>query len=64
VVRAAIRGWRFDRIQGGADHLGHLVCDGETLRCSIQPTASEVSAFIAQVTLYSEALGVAICQAC
>jgi hypothetical protein len=41
-----------------------LVCDGKTLRGSIQPTAGGGSAFIAQVTLYSVALGVAISQAC
>ena len=41
-----------------------LVCDGKTLRGSIEPTSGGGSAFIAQVTLYSAALGVAISQAC
>jgi hypothetical protein len=40
------------------------VCDGKALRGSIVPTAGGGSAFIAQVTLYSAALGVAISQAC
>jgi len=40
------------------------VCDGKTLRGSIKPTAGGGSAFIAQVTLYSAALGVANSQAC
>ena len=35
-----------------------------TLRGSIEPTAGGGSAFIAQVTLYSAALSVAISQAC
>ena len=38
--------------------------DGQTLRGSIEPTAGGGSAFVAQVTLYSAALGVAISQAC
>jgi hypothetical protein len=39
------------------------VCDGKTLRGSIEPTGGGGSAFIAQVTLYSAALGVANCYA-
>jgi hypothetical protein len=37
---------------------------GTSLRCSSEPTSGGGSAFIAQLTLYSEALGVAIAQAC
>ena len=48
----------------GAADLDQLVCDGKTLRGSIEPTAGGGSAFIAQVTLYSAALGLAISQAC
>ena len=44
--------------------LDHQVCDGKTLHGSIEPTPGGGSAFIAQVTLYSVALGVAISQAC
>jgi len=40
------------------------VCDGRTLRGSIEPTTGGGSACIALVTLYSAALGVAIAQAC
>ena len=61
---AAIRDWTIAQIQGGATDLDQLVCDGKTLRGSIEPTAGGGSAFIAQVTLYSAALGVAISQAC
>jgi hypothetical protein len=60
----AIRDWTIAQIPGGAADLDRLVCDGKTLRGSIVPTAGGGSAFIAQVTLYSAALGVAISQAC
>jgi len=39
-----------------------LVCDGKTLRGSIAETASGAARFIAQVSLYSNTLGVAIAQ--
>jgi hypothetical protein len=56
---------------GGAGDLDQLICValgfcvavGKTLRGSMEPTAGGGSAFIAQVTLYSEALGMAYCQA-
>lgn len=54
---AAIRDWTIAQIPGGAADLDQLVCDGKTLRGSIEPTAGGGSAFIAQVTLYSPALG-------
>jgi hypothetical protein len=60
----AIRDWTIAQIPGGAADLDQLVCDGKTLRGSIEPTTGGGSAFIAQVTLYSAALGVAISQAC
>jgi len=60
----AIRDWTTAQIPAGAGDLDQLVCDGKTLRGSIEPTAGGGSAFIAQVTLYSAALGVAISQAC
>jgi len=60
----AIRDWTIAQIPGGAADLDQLICDGKTLRGSIEPTAGGGSAFIAQVTLYSAALGVAISQAC
>jgi hypothetical protein len=58
---AAIRDWTIAQIPGGAADLDQLVCDGKTLRGSNEPTAGGGSAFIAQVTLYSAALGVAYC---
>lgn len=61
---AAIRDWTIAQIPGSAQDLDQLICDGKTLRGSIEPTAGGGSAFIAQVTLYSAALGVAISQAC
>ena len=61
---AAIRDWTIAQIPGGAADLDQQVCDGRALRGLIEPTAGGVSAFIAQVTLYSAALGVAISQAC
>ena len=61
---AAIRDWTIAQMPGGAADLDQLVCDGKTLRGSIEPTTGGGSAFIAQVTLYSAALGVAISQAC
>ncbi len=61
---AAIRDWTIAQIPRGAEDLDQLVCDGKTLRGSIEPTAGGGSAFIAQVTLYPAALGVAISQAC
>jgi len=60
----AIRDWKIAQIPGGAADLDQMVCDGKTLRGSIEPTPGGGSAFIAQVTLYSAALGVAISQAC
>jgi hypothetical protein len=61
---AAFHDWTIAQISGGSTNLDQLVCDGKTLRGSIEPTAGAGSAFIAQVTLYSAALGVAISQAC
>jgi len=63
-VCAAIRDWTIAQIPGGAGDLDQLICDGKTLRGSIEPTGGGGSAFIAQVTLYFAALGVAIAQAC
>jgi hypothetical protein len=60
----AIRDWTIAQIPGGAADLEQLICDGKTLRGSFEPTFGGGSAFIAQVTLYSAALGVAISQAC
>ena len=58
---AAIRDWTIAQIPCGAVDHDQLICDGKTLRGSIEPTAGGGSTFIAQVTLYSAALGVAYC---
>jgi hypothetical protein len=61
---AAVRDWTIAQIPGGAADVDQLVCDGKSLRGSIEPTAGGGSAFIAQVTRHSAGLGVAISQAC
>ena len=61
---AAIRDRTIAQIPTGVEALDQLVCDSKALRDSIEPTSGVGSAFIAQVTLYSAALGVAIRQAC
>ena len=38
-LRAAIRDWTITQIPGGAADLDQLICDGKTLRGSIEPTA-------------------------
>ncbi len=63
-ICAAIRDWTIAQIPGGAADLEQLVYDGKTLRGSFEPMAGSGSAFIAQVSLYSTALSVAISQAC
>jgi hypothetical protein len=47
---------------GVAEELDTLVCDGKMLRGSIAQTDSGAAKFIAQVSLYSQTLGVAIAQ--
>jgi hypothetical protein len=47
---------------GVAEGLDTLVCDGKTLRGSIDDTAAGAARFIAQVSLNSQSLGVAIAQ--
>lgn len=47
---------------GVAEGLETLVCDGKTLRGSIAEADSGAATFIAQVSLYSQSLGVALAQ--
>jgi len=47
---------------GVAEEIDTLVCDGKTLRGSIAENDSGAARFIAQVSLYSQSLGVAIAQ--
>jgi len=63
-VCAAIRVCTIAQIPSGAADFDQLLCDCKTIRGSIEPISGGGSAFIAQVTLYSAALGVAIAQAC
>jgi len=57
-----LQAWMISQIPGGPEGLDQLVCDGKTLRGSIDQTASGAARFIAQVSLYSNTLGVAIAQ--
>ena len=56
-----LQDWMSTQI-GDAEPVDTLVCDGKTLRGSIDETASGAARFIAQVSLYSNNLGVAIAQ--
>ncbi len=47
---------------GVAQGLETLVCDGKTMRGSIAEPGSGAATFIAQMSLYSQSLGVAIAQ--
>jgi hypothetical protein len=47
---------------GVTDTVEALVCDGKTLRGSIADNASGAARFIAQVSMYSNTLGIAIAQ--
>nr|WP_255517766.1 transposase family protein [Synechococcus sp. CBW1108] len=58
-LSAAIRNWKIAQIPSGAADLDQLICEGKTLRCSIEPTAGGRYAFITHVTLYSAALWLA-----
>jgi hypothetical protein len=56
-----LQGWMHVQV-GNAEQIDNLLCDGKTLRGSIDETASGAVRFIAQVSLYSRPLGVAIAQ--
>jgi hypothetical protein len=56
-----LQDWMSTQI-GDAEPVDTLVCDGKTLRGSIDETATGAARFIAQVSLYSNSLGVAIAQ--
>ena len=57
-----LQAWMIRQIPGGAKALDHLVCDGKTLRGSAIETEDGKHRFVAQVTLYARALGVALAQ--
>lgn len=54
--------WMISQIPGGAEGLEQLVCDGKTLRGSAVETEDGGHRFVAQVTVYARALGVALAQ--
>ena len=60
----AICDWMIAQIPGVVADLNQLVCDAKTLRGLDQAHGRGGSAFIAQVMLYSAAMGVAIGQVC
>jgi len=57
-----LQAWMISQIPGGADALDQLVCDGKTLRGSVVETEDGSHRFVAQVTVYARALGVALAQ--
>ncbi|MEB3321215.1 MAG: ISAs1 family transposase, partial [Synechococcaceae cyanobacterium] len=57
-----LQAWMISQIPGGAEGLDQLVCDGKTLRGSALETADGSHRFVAQVTVYARALGVALAQ--
>jgi hypothetical protein len=54
--------WIISQIPGGAEGLEQLVCDAKTLRVSAEETEDGRHRFVAQVTVYARALGVALAQ--
>ncbi|QNI71047.1 ISAs1 family transposase [Cyanobium sp. NS01] len=57
-----LQAWMISQIPGGAHGLDQLVCDGKTLRGSAIETDDGSHRFVAQVTVYARALGVALAQ--
>ncbi|MFM7238640.1 MAG: ISAs1 family transposase [Cyanobium sp.] len=58
-----LQAWMISQIPGGAEGLDQLVCDGKTLRGSVVETEDGSShRFVAQVTVYARALGIALTQ--
>ena len=57
-----LQAWMISQIPGGAEGLDQLVCDGKTLRGSAVEAEDGSHRFVAQVTVYARALGVALAQ--
>ena len=57
-----LQAWMISQIPGGTEGLDQLVCDGKTLRGSAVETENGNHRFVAQVTVYARALGVALAQ--
>ena len=57
-----LQAWMISQIPGGTIDINKLVCDGKTLRGSAIETEDGNHRFVAQVTVYARALGVALAQ--
>ena len=57
-----LQAWMISQIPDGAEGFDQLVCDGKTLRGSAVETDDGSHRFVAQVTVYARALGVALVQ--
>ena len=57
-----LQAWMVSQIPGGTTALDQLDCDGKTLKGSAIETADGNHRFVAQVTVYARALGVALAQ--
>jgi len=57
-----LQAWMISQIPGGTTALDQFVCDGKTLKGSAIETADGNHRFVAQVTVYARALGVALAQ--
>ena len=57
-----LQAWMVSQIPGGTTALDQLVCDCKTLKGSAIETADGNHRFVAQVTVYARALGVALVQ--
>ena len=57
-----LQAWMISQIPDGTECLDQLVCDGKTLRGSAIETDDGNHRFVAQVTVYARALGVALAQ--
>ena len=57
-----LQAWIISQIPGGVEGLDQLVCDGKTLRGSAVETEDGSHRFVAQVTVYARAIGVALAQ--
>jgi hypothetical protein len=57
-----LQAWMISQIPDGAAGLDQLVCDGKTIRGSAIETEDGNHRFVAQVTVYARALGVALAQ--
>jgi len=57
-----LQAWMISQIRDGAAGLDQLVCDGKTLKGSAIETEDGNHRFVAQVTVYARALGVALAQ--